>query len=179
MSVTTRSVTRCWSKSSQNVSKSCPKKVATAVYTLKWMFPKQPKQSTHNWATFVTKNVTQNIQNCPIRSHWSQVKQKQKKNNNTFEKLLRLIWSYEFSRETSTNDVLFLHFCQHQEIGKRKKIKKSFGYFLEIKSDGQSRRLRKLRYQKSCGQSFCDQSYKRFTIVNYDSWVVARTWPIL
>ena len=133
MSVTTRSVTRCWSKSSQNVSKSCPKKVATAVYTLKWMFPKQPKQSTHNWATFVTKNVTQNIQNCPIRSHWSQVKQKQKKNNNTFEKLLRLIWSYEFSRETSTNDVLFLHFCQHQEIGKRKKIKKSFGYFFRNK----------------------------------------------
>ena len=40
-------------------------KVNTAVYTWKWMFSKQPKNSTYIWATFVRKSITKNFQKSP------------------------------------------------------------------------------------------------------------------
>ena len=38
--------------------------VTTAVYTLKWMFSKQPKKSTYFWP-FVRKSVCNNLQKTP------------------------------------------------------------------------------------------------------------------
>ena len=34
------------------------------------MFSKWPKKLANNWATFVTKIVTKNVKNHPIRSHF-------------------------------------------------------------------------------------------------------------
>ena len=51
------------------VAQNFPKiaqKVTSAVYTWKWMFSKQPNNSTYIWATFVRKSVNMNFKISPI-----------------------------------------------------------------------------------------------------------------
>ena len=58
------SATRCWNKSSPNMSKSC-QKVATAVITSKSTVFKKPKWSLNIWASFKGKFVDKNFEKSP------------------------------------------------------------------------------------------------------------------